>query len=343
MITLSQIKPFLLYKFTSESQLIESIEEVSRKFTVNRDLISDYIKDSRLVSAYACFYLMTNLPKLEEVLRKIHLPQDELSDYEFIDIGCGPGTFTLSLLNMNKDLDIYALEKSELMIDQARKLINSLYPAANVSIFDTYKRIPKKKKKRLGIFGHSANEMPLEFIENLVSSLELDDVLFVEPGTKDYFRKSLKIRNSLLNMEYSIKFPCPCQSTCPMGKEDWCHQYIKVNHEAEVERLTQLVSKDRRLLPLTIHYFSRDDVKNEQVNRLVRVYKPTKFSIEWQLCRNTDGENTLIDLQVMNKGYSKPFVKELKKKLAGENIDFIAEKEMSTTKIRGRVSESREC
>jgi ribosomal protein RSM22 (predicted rRNA methylase) len=337
MLTLSQLQNSLIYKFSSESDLTKAIEEVSQKFTFKRDQINDYLEDPRLVAAYACFYLTTNLPKLNEVLAKINVSTEYLDSFEFVDIGCGPGTFTLSLLDINPNLTIHSLEKSPLMIDQAMKFVNELHPAAQVSIFDNYKRIPKKKKKRLGIFGHSANEMELNFITDLVEKLELDEVLFIEPGTKDYFNKSLVIRDSLLNSGFNMNFPCPSSGTCPMSKDDWCHQYIKVTHEPDVERLTQLVSKDRRLLPLTIHYYSKEQVSIGEVNRLVRVYRPTKFSTEWQVCRSADDGNELKDLQIMNRGHSKPEIKKMQQVLAGKNIEFNVDKEVSESKLRGTL------
>ena len=66
---LSEIMPHLLYQFKSESDLVKAIEEISLKFTKERSNIGDYLKDPRLVSAYTVFYLLTNIPKLEAVLK----------------------------------------------------------------------------------------------------------------------------------------------------------------------------------------------------------------------------------------------------------------------------------
>jgi hypothetical protein len=94
---LSSILPYLLHEFKSDSDLIKAIDEISTKFTIERHKIGDYLKNPRLVSAYTAFYLLTNIPKLEAVLK--WMPQDwvaELKKSDFIDLGAGPGTFSLA-------------------------------------------------------------------------------------------------------------------------------------------------------------------------------------------------------------------------------------------------------
>lgn len=336
MIKLNEIENSLLYEFKSEHELVESIKDISFKFTQDRSLIGEYVKSDKLVSAYTCFYMLTNLPKLTKVLDKIKFTNDNLKNYEVVDIGSGPGTFIFSLLKINENLKVYGIEKSEAMIRQSQKIIGDFFPASDVSIFDNIKRIPKKLKKRLGIFGHSANEMNESTVLDMIQRLDLDEILFIEPGTKDFFKKSLNLRTDLIRNGFNIHFPCPSNSKCPMQEGDWCHQYINVKHEASVERLCQLVSKDRRLLPLTIHYYKKEE-KVFSDSKIVRVYKPTKFSIEWQICNLHDDKNSILDLQILNKTLNKKKIKEVKEFTSGDSIEFEEDKQLSEKKIRGRL------
>ena len=335
---LEDIKANLIYKFNAEVELTQAIEEISYKFNHERNKIGDYLNDPKLVAAYSCFYLTTNMPKLAEVFNLIQFPIEKLDEYEFVDIGCGPGTFVLSLLQLNNNLKIQALEKSELMIEQAKQFVARFYPAADVQIFNNIQRIKKKEKKRIAIFGHSANEMETEQVLNIIKTLDCDNVLFIEPGTKLFFQKMLDIRTSLIDQEYNILFPCKSAHTCPMNEKDWCHQFIRISHDYDVERLTQLVNRDRKLLPLTVQYFSKQEsIQESDKVRVVRVYRPTKHSVEWQVCSHVNDENQIFDLQIMGRGMNKSDFKALHKKMSGEEISFEVEKNLGSNKIRGKL------
>jgi hypothetical protein len=336
---LKTVWPLLNYNFSSESELIKAISLIGHNFTKSREDIGDYIKDDKMVAAYTCFYLLTNIPKLKEAFRKTEINFSNYSpeDWEFIDIGAGPGTFSLALLEMNSETKIKAIEQSDKMISQGQKLINGIYPDADFEYFSSFKGLPSKVKKRFGIFGHSANEMDPNLVAQMIDSLELDQILFIEPGTKDFFGKSLIIRKKLLKT-FTLNYPCMHSASCPLPEGDWCHQYIKVQHEADVERITQLAQRDRRNLPIILNLYTKDQVVQDQTNsRIVRVYRPTKFSSEWQVCNKLENENVIQDLQIMHRGYSKKEIKVLSQVLAGEKIKFSMVKDLGDNKVRGKL------
>ena len=297
--TLNKILPHLSYQFKSESELLACIRKVSENFTTNREKLAEYLDSKKLVSAYTAFYMTTNLPKWDEVLKKIALDQESINDFEIIDIGTGPGTFILAALNNNPEQAIYGLETAGLMREQGNKLIKSLFPQSEAEIYSHLNSIHEKKKTRLGVFGHSANEIDLSQILKMIKTLELDKVLFIEPGTKSYFAKALDIRTKLLEQDFKISYPCPSQATCPMADGgDWCHQFLYIKQAPDVERICQILKKDRKLLPQTIHFFEREQInKQEDIKRVIRVYKPTKFGLEMQVCHSPESNHALFDLQ----------------------------------------------
>ncbi len=148
--------------------------------------------------------------------------------------------------------------------------------------------------------------------------------LFIEPGTKDFFGKMLNIRRALLSSGWHVLYPCPEESECPMkGTENWCHQFVHVSHDPEVERLSQIMKLDRKLLPLTVQVFSKKSYPRTS-ERLVRVYPETKFSFEWQVCHN----NVLEDYQVMKRGMEKSTEKAVGRMLSGDGLNTVTEKEL---------------
>jgi hypothetical protein len=175
----------------------------------------------------------------------------------------------------------YQLEHSQLMKQQARKLWDGLYPQVSMTQLNKEQSLPHS----FLLFGHSANEMGVKEALNYIKQINPDHILFIEPGTKEFFPQMLEIRSALLKEDFNVLFPCPSSLDCPISDSanDWCHQFIQVQHSVDVERLTQIVKKDRRLLPLTVHAYSKTFKHNHQ-ERIVRVHTPTKFSFEWDVC-----------------------------------------------------------
>lgn len=312
---LSDLLPHLIFQFKSEVELIRSIEEISLKFTVNRNKISDYLNDPRLVSAYAAFYTLTNIPKLKSI--EHWLPSEWLTQIKgaaFIDLGAGPGTFSLAWRELAGTGDVYQVETSQLMREQAKKIWEGLF---NTKLNQGSRWEWNVAQEKVLFFGHSANEMGAETAIRYIEQINPEHILFIEPGTKDFFPVMLKIRDYLLAENFNVLYPCPKPLKCPMkGTEDWCHQFIQVKQSDEIERISQMAKLDRKLLPLTVQAFSRTFQRENPSERLVRVFPETKFSFEWEVCHN----NELEKYQIMKRDLSKKEVKDLSHILSGEGI-----------------------
>lgn len=332
---LSLLLPHLIYQFKDERDLLKAIEELSIKFTKERDKISDYLNDPRLTSAYAAFYLTTNIPKLRAVFE--WMPQEWLARLRasaFIDIGAGPGTFSLAFRDwVGERISVQQVETSSLMREQAQRLWQGLYPEE--SLIQKLSADSDFSGEKLLFFGHSANEMGVEQSLKYVKEFSPEHVLFVEPGTKEFFPKMLLIREKLLGLGYHILFPCPNALNCPLknSQEDWCHQFIQVRQEQDVERLSQMARKDRRHLPLIVHAFSKTYSQENPTQRVVRVFAETKFSYEWEVCEL----NELKHFQIMKRGLAKDQQQRLAEVLAGASLESEVEKSMEkSTRVKLR-------
>lgn len=321
---LTQIMPLLLHTFKGEHDLLKAIEELSAKFTKDRQNISDYLKDERLTSAYTAFYLTTNMPKLEAVFE--WMPGEWLERFKeatFIDLGAGPGTFSIAFREyVGAAVKIQQIETSSVMREQAKKLWDGLYPGEPL--------VQTATGEKVLFFGHSANEMGPEVALKYIRDIDPDHILFIEPGTKDFFPKMLAIREVLLKKGFNILYPCPTHETCPLqgSSDDWCHQFIQVKQDSEVERLSQIAKKDRRNLPLIVHAFSKTFKRTNPSSRVIRVLPETKFSYEWEACEL----NHLKHYQIMKRGLSKDAQKLLSETLAGAALEVETEKELEKSK-----------
>lgn len=327
---LERILPYLLYKFKSDDELVSSIEELSRKFTQEREKITDYLRDPRLVSAYAAFYFTTNTPKFAEILK--WLPReflDVIKTSDLVDIGAGPGTFSVAFQEWSENLHgrITQIETSELMREQAKAMWQGLYPTKTMT--QSFGR-NLKADNQLALFGHSANEMGAQNVLNYVHEIDPEHLIFIEPGTKTFFPEMLKIRKALLDRGYNIIFPCPNSLDCPMAasEKDWCHQFIYLKQSQDIERLSQMAKKDRRLLPLIVHVYSKKTFGVNPSERIVRVLPETKFSYEWEVCH----DNKLEHDQVMKRNLSKAGQSTLEGVLAGAAVETETEKVLESSK-----------
>ena len=314
---LSALIPHLLYEFKSENDLVKAIEEISVKFTKERAKIGDYLKDPRLVSAYTAFYLLTNIPKLEEVLK--WMPDEwigQLKKCDFIDLGAGPGTFSFAWKELGGSGDFYQIELSALMKEQGKKIWQGFHTE---SLRQGSRWEWTSGNEKFVLFGHSANEMGAKTAIEYIEKINPDHILFIEPGTKDFFPKMLEIRDYLLKKNWNVLYPCPLALECPMkgSESDWCHQFIHVKQDAEIERISQMAKKDRKLLPLTVHAYSKTFEAKNPSERLVRVLPETKFSFEWEVCH----DNVIEQDQVMKRDLTKLETRELSEVLAGISVE----------------------
>ena len=323
--SLNQIRPHLLVPNITESEIVKAIKEMSIKFTSRRDLISDYVLDHRQVSAYASFYLPTNIPKLHFLLSK--LPREVLEDFKnrpFIDIGVGPGTFSLgykSLMNVGAHVEMIGVDSAQNMLDQASKVMNGFFPGEK---FQTFRKFSEKKSNSILFFGHSINEMGIQKAQEHIMTIDPEYVMWIEPGTSDFFLELKKLRSHLLE-HYDVLYPCPSSNNCP---NDWCHQVLRTTHEQDIERLSQLVSLDRKILPMAAHIYKRKSktIIEQASATIIRYIQETKFSFEYEVCFVDQGENKKSIIEIQKKQLTKEKIKAFQHADVGEKVKFEIEK-----------------
>ena len=165
-LSLDDIRPHFLNPDLSDAELVHLIQEMSSKFTKNRSQIGDYVQDEDRVSAYAALYLPTNIPKLHFLLS--NLPEailEDLKNRTFIDIGSGPGTFSLgwSLLFETPPKEIVCVDSSKLMQEQAALMVKGFFSEANIR---TQSKFIEKSPESVLFYGHSINEMGIEKVQS---------------------------------------------------------------------------------------------------------------------------------------------------------------------------------
>ncbi|MDD4976585.1 MAG: small ribosomal subunit Rsm22 family protein [Bacteriovorax sp.] len=333
-LSLEQIRPHLLVNI-SEPEMVKLIIEMSAKFTKKRDQISDYVLEHRHVSAYTAFYLTTNIPKLHFLLSK--LPGDVLDDFKnrpFIDMGSGPGTFSLAwkmLMKTPGHVEMIGVDHSQIMLDQATKIMNGFFPKDK---FQTVRKFEEQKSNSILFFGHSINEMGRQKAQDHIMTIDPEYVMWIEPGTSEIFPELIKLRDVMLD-HYDVLYPCPGNAACP---NEWCHQVLRITHDPSIERLSQLVSLDRKILPMTAHVYRRKSKTPVVISAatVIRYIQETKFSFEYEVCHLVEGQNKNSIIEIQKKQLTKDEIKHFKNSNVGDRLSFEVEK-MVGEKLRVKL------
>lgn len=327
----NKLQSALLYDFKSESELFDEIQKLKNSFTVERSKISDCYDTEKAVSAYAAYYFATNYPKLIPALNKMGELSKKLQSCHVVDIGCGPGTFSFGLRDfVADDKIVVGIDSSSLMVKQGQALSCAFKKEIEFS-----QSLPKRPEGELLLsFGHSINEMGHLRCLEYVKKLSPDYLLIIEPGTKQSFNELRQLRETLLKENWQIQYPCPKSEACPMPENDWCHQYIYVTQEDELARYSQILGINRNLMPVCIQLYARTKMDMIPSKRLLRYYKQTKHSFEWQVCHN----NKLEDLEVTKRKLSKADIKKVEKTYPGDEVFYDEIKELPEGRKRVKLT-----
>lgn len=228
-----------------------------------------YLKDDRLMAAYLAYFLPSNLLKVNKALSELmlHPAVDQFTDcggkLSVLDVGCGPGTATLGLINFLAQLEqregplslnLMAADNTQQCLDEASLMPRRLWNAYSEKLpenrlADLTVRTVKLDMSKIneGLCGerfdliilansigeiladNSRVDMGCDLVETLMEDhLEArGGMLIIEPALRDSSRKLLMIRDELLARgRSSVYSPCIIQDKCGAldNPKDWCHE-----------------------------------------------------------------------------------------------------------------------
>jgi ribosomal protein RSM22 (predicted rRNA methylase) len=341
MIPFSKLNSCLLEDL-SESEIVKCLKELSDGFTKSRHKIDELYRSRKHISSYASFYLPTNMYKMNFLLSQLDEEIiDGIKSTTIVEVGTGPGTYIFSLVELLQCemCSFIGVDHSPLMLEQAKKVHESLYPCSDI----TWRAdIPKVKGEKTFIFGNSLNEMGHYAALKIVNSNNAENIICIEPGTKSSFEEMSKFRDAMIKDGYEIAYPCLSNEKCPIvanGIDDWCHQVVRTKLDDSIERLSQLIKLDRKTMPAIFHVYTKKKAKREQGYRIVRLVKNIKHAFLWEVCSTQEGDNRLIRIEVMKKTLKKKDVKILEGISTGHMIDFEVTKKLDENHFRVNLSQ----
>jgi len=243
----------------------EAVAELSHLFTRGRDdLGQPYLHNPDYIAAYLSYFLPVNLSKIQVLLDE--LPVETLIGAErgglsVLDVGSGPGTGTLAVLDWlhtyhpsrTEVLTVVATDSSARALHYCTLLWEAYCRSAgitgahlascedNLQPFLTPSRVDRIKQHGpydVILLANCLNELYREevhpivartkFITDLLSLLKPDGtVMVVEPALRDTSRALHLVRDRLLQEKRcTVYSPCLHENNCPalLHPDDWCHE-----------------------------------------------------------------------------------------------------------------------
>jgi ribosomal protein RSM22 (predicted rRNA methylase) len=242
-----------------------AVAKLSRLFTKDRQgLGTDYLHDPCLANAYVSYFLPVNLSKIQVLFDE--LPQDwprpaEYRPCRVLDLGTGPGTGALAVLDWLNEHDPGSLDKLSIVgvdvsskaLSQARLLWSAYCRQVGMSegsltLYEGDLSRPLKKgwqhevlQRRpydVIILANCLNELYVgtqdptkersRFISDLLTLLAPHGTLMIiEPALRETSRALHQVRDALLQAKQcTVYSPCLHEGNCPalLNPDDWCHE-----------------------------------------------------------------------------------------------------------------------
>ncbi len=245
-------------------ELAQAVVNLSRLFTTARpSLPPRYLDDSAHAAAYLSYFLPVNLSKIQVLLDELPNDNPETPDRPtaVLDLGCGPGTGALALLDWlwhrspewAKSVSVLAADASQAFMQDAKKLWEAYcnevgIPNAGLRCVegnlehplkgDLGKQIVRGEPYDLIIMANCLNELfpaavdpPAERAAVVAQLLPFlsphGTIMIVEPALRQTARALHQMRNQLLKQGLcTVYSPCLHEGACPALEhpDDWCHE-----------------------------------------------------------------------------------------------------------------------
>lgn len=218
-------------------------------------------KNKAAVSAYLLYFLPVNLVKVFPLL-------DELASaggfvcagrpvLTVLDIGCGPGTFLLGLLeylcrharqglSMPRSISLTGIDRVKESLLAAENLIGQYCAAGclpqGMTVASEFMQgslhspdfLKGRDRYDLIIAGNVLAELEGKALDACLASMTQHlapggALIIIDPGTRRASRQLLEVRELLLqNKELKLYAPCLCAAVCPMkdNAAQWCHEKL---------------------------------------------------------------------------------------------------------------------
>ena len=184
------------------------------------------------------------------------------------------------------------------------------------------------------IFGNSINEIGPENSLEYLKVIDPHFIFTLGPGTKDSFQRLMRFRKLVEVNKGEILYPCISESKgCPLeNSNDWCHQVVRVKHDAAHRQISQIAKIDHRSLPFVFHFYrfrglsvfysKPDGLLSKPKGRLLQFLGKNKASFRWRVCIEGETQHYLVEVEILRRFLSGDLKNRVELFQAGDLIEF---------------------
>lgn len=274
--------------------LSEAISLLSENYIQESGLPRKRIDQKIESIAYALYFGQFTAAKLLAVLP--HL-SSHFEAESILDIGCGPGTSLLALKDSFSIHSYTGVDSSDEMLKTAKVM----FPQ------HTFQRKIPKERHSLIILSNVLAEISEQekFIEEIFDRLLPNGrIVIIEPGTKDFTQKLMKLRDVLIQKELLFPiFPCTHSQMCPMrsNEHDWCHTELNWQRPSLVEELDGILGFNKHKLKFSCLILTSKKQKETQISRIVSPLSKSKKGVSTIICSKEYYGEKLLEKSLAKK------------------------------------------
>ncbi len=194
---------------------------------------------------------------LESLTRIGWKPQSD----KIIDWGCGTGIASRKISEWSGIKEVTLIDQSPLALDFSKQQLDKKGITSKSQSFEA----PFVASSLL-LLSHVLSELSeKEMFELALKVATVDEIIWVEPGSRDISRKLSQVRKILLQTGHQVVAPCTHALSCPMLKPEheqhWCHFFAppptEIFQSAFWHEASCKLGIDLRSLPYSYLAFSR--------------------------------------------------------------------------------------
>lgn len=181
--------------------------------------------------------------------------------HKIVDWGCGTGIASRQVAAWSGIREVTLMDQSSLALD----FTEEQFKKNEFTITRQSLKTPFQKESLL-LLSHVLNELSeKEALELASKAASVDEVIWMEPGSREVSRKLSQIRNLFLELGHQIVAPCTHTLPCPMLQASearhWCHFFAlpptEIFQSAFWHEVSHQLKIDLRSLPYSYLVFSR--------------------------------------------------------------------------------------